>query len=87
MGLVSLQSGAIAISSVVVCLAMASMSYGATFTEQFNTFSTDYHIQVAPDGQEAKIVLDQVAGKKFHLALNVAMFASYKLQVAASHSF
>ena len=65
MGFKWFQNAAVAISFTVVCLAMASVSaYGATFTEQFKTFSTDgYHVQVTPDGQEAKIVLDQVAGK------------------------
>jgi len=48
----------------VVCLAMVGVGYGATFEEQFTAFSSDgYHVQVTPDGQEAKVVLDQVAGK------------------------
>lgn len=50
----------------VVCLAMVGVGYGATFEEQFTAFSSDgYHVQVAPDGQVAQIVLDQTAGKIF----------------------
>lgn len=48
----------------VVSWAMVGMGYGGTFAEQFTAFSSDgYHVQVAADGQEANIVLDQVAGK------------------------
>lgn len=52
----------------VVSWAMVGMADGATFTEQFKAFSTDgYHVQVTPDGQEAKIVLDEYAGKDHSL--------------------
>jgi xyloglucan:xyloglucosyl transferase len=50
----------------VVYLAMVGVGYGATFEEQFTAFSTDgYHVQVAPDGQVAQIVLDQTAASGF----------------------
>ena len=51
-----------------LCWAMVGMVYSAsaTFADQFTAFSTDgIHVQVAPDGQEAKIVLDQYAGTNF----------------------
>lgn len=50
----------------VVSWAMVGMGYGGTFAEQFTAFSSDgYHVQVAADGQEANIVLDQVAASGF----------------------
>jgi hypothetical protein len=80
MGFKGLQNGAVVISFTVACLAMAVMSDDATFTELFSAFSTDgYHVQVAPDGLEAKIVLDQAAGRNLLrfsqiLALHVGIF-------------
>lgn len=65
MGVLGLQTWAKLAAFALVSLAMVGVGYGATFTEQFTPFSSDgYHVQVTPDGQEAKIVLDQVAGKK-----------------------
>lgn len=63
MGILELKTVAQAMLAAL-CLAMVGVTYGATFTEQFSTFSSDgYHVQVSPDGNEAKIVLDQYAGK------------------------
>lgn len=65
MGILELKTVAQAMLAAL-CLAMVGVTYGATFTEQFSTFSSDgYHVQVSPDGNEAKIVLDQYAASGF----------------------
>ncbi|KAG0616457.1 hypothetical protein M758_5G117300 [Ceratodon purpureus] len=66
MGFVGLQAGVQLATIAALSLAMVGMVYSATFTEQFTAFSHDgIHVQVAPDGQEAKIVLDEYAASGF----------------------
>ncbi|KAG0606025.1 hypothetical protein M758_9G107300 [Ceratodon purpureus] len=82
MGFKGSSNGVVAISFfTVVCLVMGGVSHGATFTEQFDAFSSDgYHVQVAPDGQEAKIVLDQVAASGFG-SKNQYLFGNISMKI------
>jgi hypothetical protein len=72
MGVVGLHCGVQLAAFAALWWAMVGMVDSATFAEQFTAFSTDgIHVQVAPDGQEAKIVLDQYAGMQPHSPLSL----------------